>query len=104
MMQKSGMIGFTDDIIIDLGNTENFKLVVGVDYIDNGMHSGASGGPVVNSECEVIGVISKRAVTRISSSNREIPILEIPSGSTLSVSPNTILNFADYLAAKGKLH
>ena len=102
MMQKSGMIGFTDDIIIGTNNPENFKLVVGVDYIDNGMHSGASGGPIVNDNGEVIGVISKRAVTRISSFNREIPSLEIPSGSTLSVSPKTIINFTEYIASERK--
>ena len=102
MMQKSGMIGFTDDIIIGTNNPENFKLVVGVDYIDNGMHSGASGGPIVNDNGEVIGVISKRAVTRISSFNREMPSLEIPSGSTLSVSPKTIINFTEYIASERK--
>jgi hypothetical protein len=69
LMQKSGMIGFTDDIIIDPGLADDFKLIVGVDYIDNVMHSGASGGPVVNENGEVIGVVSKRAVTKVSSSN-----------------------------------
>lgn len=101
LMYKYGMIGFTDDIIIDPNLGDGFKLVVGVDYIDNVMHSGASGGPVVNENGEVIGVISKRAVTKISSSNEAIPTHEVPSGSTLSISPQTIIDFTNYMISKG---
>lgn len=100
LMQKSGMIGFTDDIIIDPG-LDDFKLIVGVDYIDNVMHSGASGGPVVNENGEVIGVVSKRAVTKVSSSNKAIPTHEVPSGSTLSISARTIIDFTNYMISKG---
>lgn len=101
LMQKYGMIGFTDNIIINPELGGDFKLKVGVDYIDNAMHSGASGGPVVNENSEVIGVISKRAVTRISSSNKTIPAHEVPSGSTLSISPRTIIDFTNYMISNG---
>ncbi|PAB32936.1 serine protease [Pseudomonas savastanoi] len=47
-------------------------------YMDNGVNSGASGGPIVNEGGEAIGVISQRAVT--SASQSSAPGLKVPSG------------------------
>lgn len=103
IMQKKGMVGFSEGLIIDPQHGNNFKLHVGVNYIDNGMHSGASGGPVVNNRCEVIGVITKRAVTGVSYVDMENPNQEVPSGSTLSITPQTIIDFINYQLYRGKI-
>ncbi|MDG6099047.1 trypsin-like peptidase domain-containing protein [Alteromonas sp. ZYF713] len=53
-------------------------------YADNGMHPGASGGPVVNRKGEAVGVITQRAITSASqSSDTE---LKVPAGSTVCLS------------------
>ena len=48
------------------------------------MHSGASGGPVINKSGDAVGIITQRAVT--SASQKEAPSLSIPSGSTVAIS------------------
>lgn len=53
-------------------------------YVDNGMHSGASGGPVVNASGCAVGLITQRAIT--SASQSENPDLSVPSGSTVCIS------------------
>lgn len=103
IMKKSGMIGFSDDLIINPDLGDGFKLKIGVFYIDNGMHSGASGGPVINSEGKVLGVITKRAVTRVSYPDLENPNKDVPSGSTLAITPKTIVYFLKYQLSKMNL-
>jgi hypothetical protein len=58
-------------------------------YLDNAMHSGASGGPVLNANGEIVGIITKRAVT--DASTEEIDELEVPSGSTVAATPRFLL-------------
>lgn len=101
IMQKSGMIGFSEDLVIDPQKGDGFKLNIGINYIDNAMHSGASGGPVVNNECKVVGVITKRAVTGISYPDLDNPNQEIPSGSTLSITPKTVIDYTKYQISQG---
>lgn len=93
-MVKSGMIGHRSEMSIDLDGTERQKLEVGVYYVDNAMHSGASGGPVVNDQGRVVGTITKRAVTSVSYPDLEHPKKEVPSGSALAVSTFTVLDAA----------
>jgi S1-C subfamily serine protease len=57
---------------------------VDVFYMDNGVNHGASGGPIVNENGEVIGVISQRAIT--SASQESVPNLMVPSGATIGLS------------------
>jgi hypothetical protein len=85
LMIKSGMIGHRNGVFLSDG-----KLTLGGDvfYVDNQLHSGASGGPVVNRGAEVVGIITQRAITSVSF--RETPDLRVPSGSTVAVSPRTI--------------
>ena len=83
-MVKSGMIGRASKVRFTDANLSGFSI-----YIDNGFHSGASGGPVVDKHNHVIGIITQRAVTDISSS--ENPGLKVPSGSTIAISPSLIL-------------
>jgi hypothetical protein len=53
-------------------------------YMDNGVNSGSSGGPIVNESGEAIGVISQRAVTSASQSSD--PSLRVPAGATIGLS------------------
>jgi len=88
LMIKAGMIG----------NSTRFEFIDGDNciqgeffYVDNAMHSGASGGPVINGKGEVVGIITLRAVT--DASTGEIRRLEIPSGSTVAVTSQTIARY-----------
>ena len=62
------------------------KINVEVDlfYIDNGVNSGASGGPVVSEKGEAIGFVTQRAMT--SASQESAPGLWVPSGTTVALS------------------
>lgn len=68
------------------------ELSVDIIYLDNGMNSGASGGPIVNEEGEVIGVITQRAVTSASQSSDVS--LKVPSGTSIGISLTPILILA----------
>ena len=48
------------------------------------MHSGASGGSMINKSGDAVGIITQRAVT--SASQKEALSLSIPSGSTVAIS------------------
>lgn len=81
-----------------VGNSSAFSMTDGsitlegeIYYIDNVMHSGSSGGPVINSKSELIGIISERASTSIST--EESIGSFIPSGSCLAISPRTMIKF-----------
>jgi hypothetical protein len=56
-------------------------------FVDNGLHSGASGGPVVDAAGEVFGVVTERSVTRLGHGPQ--PDLLVPAGSThaLTIEP-----------------
>jgi hypothetical protein len=93
LMVKSGIVGHRSDLTIDQDGTGRKTLDVGVYYVDNAMHSGSSGGPVVDERGMVIGVISKRAVTVVPFSELQKPNKEVPSGSALVVSAFTVLDY-----------
>lgn len=67
-------------------------------YIDNGIHSGASGGPVVDQNGHAIGLITQRAVTTIYHESEEedqpprMQKMLVPSGSTLALALD-VMNF-----------
>lgn len=67
----------------------NFNLTCDVLYLDNAMHKGASGGPVVNKAGDAVGIITQRAIT--SASQNDIPSLNVPSGSTVAISLKPLL-------------
>lgn len=96
LMMKSGMIGYSDGLNFSGFDGTDFKLNVNVFYVDNVMHSGASGGPVINKSGKVVGVITKRAVTRVPFPDLEKPMKEVPSGSALAVSAHTIVDYVNY--------
>lgn len=88
LMIKSGMIGQKHGF--DWKNpTNNIHISGEVMYIDNVMHSGASGGPVVSAGGELVGIITQRAITQVP--YEETPGLRVPSGSGLAVTPRAFL-------------
>lgn len=93
LMVKGGMVGHVSPLSLDPDGSGAKTLDVGVYYVDNVMHSGASGGPVVNGRGEVIGAITKRAVTTVSYPDLEKPNKEVPSGSALAVSAFTLMEY-----------
>lgn len=67
----------------------NVDLICDFIYLDNGIHSGASGGPVVNKSGQAVGIITQRALT--SASQSDSPSLNVPSGSTVAISLTPLL-------------
>lgn len=90
LMIKSGMVGHRNTAVLFDGT---LTLEVEVFYVDNQMHSGASGGPVVDQNAEIVGVISQRAITSVPFG--ETPNLKVPSGSTVAISPRVIQSSLD---------
>lgn len=95
LMLKSGMVGYVGDLSFDPDGTGEKTFDIGVYYVDNAMHSGSSGGPVVDERGLVIGTITKRAVTVVPFPELERPNKEVPSGSALAVSTFSVLDFID---------
>lgn len=91
-MTKSGMVGRVYNITI--GNNANEATVNGATfYIDNVMHSGASGGPVVDRQGNLVGVITQRAISTYST--EKYAGLQVPSGSAVAVTPMFIFDFLE---------
>lgn len=80
---KHGYIGNIRRIFAD-DNSQNIRIETDVFYIDNGMHSGASGGPIVNEEGVALGVLTQRAITPAHQSKDST--LKVPSGSSIGIS------------------
>lgn len=103
LMIKSGMIGHSSDAKFTPQDDAGWELRINVFYVDNAMHSGASGGPVVNRSGEVVGLITKRAVTQVSYPDLEDPKKEVPSGSTLAITPQTAMNYVERQFERGNV-
>lgn len=80
-MIKRAVIG--NHRVINASNSD-IDLSCDIFYLDNAMHSGASGGPVINKSGDAVGIITQRAIT--SASQREATSLSVPSGSTVAIS------------------
>lgn len=78
---KQGHIGNIRRIMAGDGRR---TLECDVMYIDNAMHTGASGGPLFNEEGEAIGVLSQRAVTTVDVGKDGNT--RVPSGCTVAIS------------------
>lgn len=76
--------GFVGNVIhAETKYNGNKELHVELFYIDNSMHSGASGGPICNAHGECVGIITQRSVT--SASQEDAPKLVVPSGCTIGI-------------------
>lgn len=87
-MIKRAVIG--NHRVINASNSNlNINLSCDIFYLDNAMHSGASGGPMINKSGDAVGIITQRAVT--SASQRDVPSLSVPSGSTVAISLQSLV-------------
>jgi len=88
---KQGHVGNIRRVIAENTSTGD-RIECDFMYIDNSMHSGASGGPVFNENGDAVGVITKRAVT--SASQEHYPKLEVPSGCTIGLGLQPFIHIA----------
>jgi hypothetical protein len=93
LMIKSGMIGQRSGVRFSAGS---ITLAGEVMYIDNEMHTGASGGPVVDVDLRIVGIMTKRAITSVAF--KETPDMRVPSGSTVALSPRIIQVWIDKIS------
>ncbi|XOB46392.1 MAG: S1 family peptidase [Candidatus Nealsonbacteria bacterium] len=98
VMIKSGMVGSIQKVKlnstkIDIEGFNNKEINVegAVYWIDNASTYGASGGPVINSSGELIGIISEKGMTE--HLDASFPSAKIPSGSTMALSHKLITWF-----------
>ena len=84
---RSGMIGLRSELNIS-DPEKGLRITGDVIYIDNVLHSGGSGGPIVNSRGEVIGIVTERAFTPVPLD--VMPELKIPSGTAVGVTARTL--------------
>lgn len=91
LMIKSGLVGNKSEF--EFQTTSDLPSLRGeLFYIDNAMHSGASGGPVIDGSGKLAGIITQRAITRVPF--KETPNLRVPSGSCLAITPGLMLSFS----------
>jgi len=83
MMIRSGMVGHSAGVKINEDYEGDFF------HVDNVLHSGASGGPVVTETGELLGILTKRAITRVA--YEETPRLRVPSGAAVAITPRILL-------------
>lgn len=73
---KRGTVGNVTEFRASKG--EHHQIAQSIFYLDNQVHSGASGGPIVSRDGAVRGIISKRMMTAAGE-------IAVPAGSTLGV-------------------
>jgi Trypsin-like peptidase domain len=86
-MIKRGVVGNVRRISTCEVRT-NAEIECEVFYVDNSIHSGASGGPFLNRQGQAVGVIFQRATTSAAQSSD--PRLLVPSGATVGLGLQTI--------------
>lgn len=98
LMMKSGMIGHSNQAKFFDGNDE---VCTSIYYVDNELHGGGSGGPVVNHNAEIVGIVTQRSIIPLSIPPIDVDDpkstainFEVPSGLALAVSP---FGFIDYI-------
>ncbi|WP_341772354.1 serine protease [Burkholderia gladioli] len=79
---KQGHVGNIRRIVVTTEGSGTLEC--DVMYIDNAMHPGASGGPLVNERGEAIGILSQRAVTTVDVGTEGST--RVPSGCTVAIS------------------
>lgn len=77
MIVKSGMVSSSFNFSFE-GKTGAVRGAIF--FVDGAMHSGSSGGPVVDETGEAIGVVTERAVTKLRAG--PMPDILVPSGAT----------------------
>lgn len=80
---KRGIVGNVRRIVAQ-NTVSGITLECDIFYVDNSVHSGASGGPVFDTMGNAVGVITQRATTTATQSEGQKIVL--PSGATVGLS------------------
>lgn len=81
---KSGIISHAMHIFVN-ESIVHYQIL----HIDNGVHGGMSGGPIINSHGEFIGIITQRTVIHANvMSDKKIIKFEVPSGNSIGITLN----------------
>lgn len=84
---KSGILSHKAGLHV----TGNMTMQSEVYHIDNGMHSGASGGPIINSQGEFVGIITHRAMIPIKILvEKNLMQMFAPSGNTFGIGTSAL--------------
>jgi len=84
---KSGILSHKAGLHV----TGNMTMQAEVYHIDNGMHSGASGGPIINSQGEFVGIITHRAMIPIKVLvEQNLLKTDTPSGNTFGIGTSAL--------------
>jgi CBS domain-containing protein len=69
----------------------NMNIVSEIYHIDNGMHSGSSGGPIINSQGKFVGIITHRSVIKIKVLvEKNLLKMDTPSGNTFGIGTSAV--------------
>ena len=107
-MIKSGMVGRVFKFTL-ADSSLNIEYSGANIYIDNAIHSGASGGAIINTNGDMVGLITHRARTTIEHDfeyqykNEKIKSMQkilTPSGTTIGTSPHIIAEVYNNLKSK----
>lgn len=96
---KSGMVAHT--AILDLGGILTGQII----HVDNGMHRGASGGPIIDASGNVVALITDRAMVSAKVLVEEkLHEFYVPSGNTFGLSISAVKGIAKRLGATAEFH
>ena len=91
---KSGILSHKANLFLN----GNMIIKSEIIHVDNGMHSGASGGPIINSNGEFIGIITHRAMINLKVLVEDkLMELHAPSGNTFGIGTSTLKCYEDLL-------
>lgn len=91
---KSGILSHKANLYLN----GNMKVISEIIHIDNGMHSGASGGPIINSNGEFVGIITHRAMIPLKVKVEDkLMNLFAPSGNTFGIGTSALKCYDELL-------
>lgn len=98
---KSGILSHKAGLYV----TGNMTMQAEVYHIDNGMHSGASGGPIINSQGEFVGIITHRAMIPIKVLvEQNLMKMYAPSGNTFGIGTSSLKSYENLIKSTNTQH
>lgn len=91
---KSGILSHKSSLYLN----GNMKIQSEIYHIDNGLHSGASGGPIINSQGEFVGIVTHRAMVVLKVLVEDkLMNLHAPSGNTFGIGISALQCYEELL-------
>ena len=104
LMFKHGIVGNRQTVVFNKVHLEKLtgwtgpktiKIKGAIYWTDNHLTYGGSGGPLVNDDCELIGIMTEKAFTKLKLD--EPSDVKIPSGTGMALSPEFISWMLSYI-------